>query len=175
MFPFKVHTQVRLGPPRHCRDGVEIGQGKRGNRPARPSAHDVSHKARGRLGPRSEDRESRVSVRWGRRFPRTAIPDPLACVMTRIDFYSNAEPKLQVACRLVAKIIQQGLRVFVYAPDENTARAFDKLLWTYQAIGFVAHCMARDAATFPTGNGGPARFDRERIAGAGAKAQAKHP
>src|SRR5437763_9819093 len=68
MFPFKVHTQVRLGPPRHCRDGVEIGQGKRGNRPARPSAHDVSHKARGRLGRRSEDPGSRVSVRWGRRY-----------------------------------------------------------------------------------------------------------
>jgi len=65
--------------------------------------------------------------------------------MTRIDFYSNAEPKLQVACRLVAKVIQQRLHVFVCAPDENTARAFDELLWTYQAIGFVPHCMVRDA------------------------------
>jgi len=54
--------------------------------------------------------------------------------MTRIDFYSNAEPKLQVACRLVAKVIQQRLCVVVYAPDENTARGFDRLLWTYQAI-----------------------------------------
>ena len=54
--------------------------------------------------------------------------------MTRIDFYSNAEPKLQVACRLVARIVQQGLRVFVYAPDENTARTFDNLLRTYQAV-----------------------------------------
>jgi DNA polymerase-3 subunit chi len=70
--------------------------------------------------------------------------------MTRIDFYSNAEPKLQVACRLVAKIIQQQLRVFVCAPDENTARAFDKLLWTYQAIGFVPHCMAHDAVSSET-------------------------
>ncbi len=70
--------------------------------------------------------------------------------MTRIDFYSNAEPKLQVACRLVAKIIQQQLRVFVCAPDENTARTFDKLLWTYQAIGFVPHCMAHDALSSET-------------------------
>ena len=70
--------------------------------------------------------------------------------MTRIDFYSNAEPKLQVACRLVAKIIQQQLRVFVSAPDENTARAFVKLLWTYQAIGFVPHCMAHDALSSET-------------------------
>jgi DNA polymerase III subunit chi len=62
--------------------------------------------------------------------------------MTRIDFYSNAEPKLQVACRLVAKVVQQRFCVVVYAPDENTARGFDKLLWTYQAIGFVPHCVA---------------------------------
>ena len=65
--------------------------------------------------------------------------------MTRIDFYSNAEPKLQVACRLVAGFVQRQLRVVVYAPDENTARGFDKLLGTYQAIGFVPHCMAHDA------------------------------
>jgi DNA polymerase-3 subunit chi len=70
--------------------------------------------------------------------------------MTRIDFYSNAEPKLQVACRLVAKIVQQGLRVFVYAPDENTARAFDELLRTYQAAGFVSRCTAHHAPSAET-------------------------
>ena len=70
--------------------------------------------------------------------------------MTRIDFYSNAEPKLQVACRLVAKIVQQGLRVFVYAPDENTARAFDELLRTYQAAGFVSRCAAHHAPSAET-------------------------
>jgi DNA polymerase-3 subunit chi len=70
--------------------------------------------------------------------------------MTRIDFYSNAEPKLQVACRLVAEAIQQQSRVVVYVPDENTARAFDKLLWTHQAIGFVPHCMAHRALSSET-------------------------
>src|SRR5580765_4120347 len=70
--------------------------------------------------------------------------------MTRIDFYSNAEPKLQVACQLVAKALKQQSRVVVYAPDENTARAFDKLLWTYQAIGFVPHCMAHHALSSET-------------------------
>src|SRR5260370_27526286 len=53
--------------------------------------------------------------------------------MTRIDFYSNAEPKLQVACQLVAEAVQQQSRVVVYAPDDNTARAFDKLLWAHRA------------------------------------------
>jgi len=65
--------------------------------------------------------------------------------MTRIDFYSNAEPKLRVACQLVAKAIKHQSRVVVYAPDENTARAFDKLIRAYQAIGFVPHSMAHHA------------------------------
>jgi len=70
--------------------------------------------------------------------------------MTRIDFYSNAEPKLQIACQLAAKAVRQQLRVVVYAPDQSTARGFDKLLWTYQAIGFVPHCLADDALSSET-------------------------
>ena len=65
--------------------------------------------------------------------------------MTRIDFYTNAEPKLQVACRLTAKAVQQRMRVVIYTPDENTARGIDKLLWTFQATGFIPHCMASHA------------------------------
>jgi len=70
--------------------------------------------------------------------------------MTRVDFYSHAEPKLQVACQLVAKAIQQRLRVVVFAPDEDAARSFDKLLWTYQAVGFVPHCMTHHALAAET-------------------------
>jgi DNA polymerase-3 subunit chi len=64
--------------------------------------------------------------------------------MTRIDFYSNAEPKLHIACQLVAKAFREQVPVVIYAPDPGTARDFDKLLWTYQAIGFVPHCLAGD-------------------------------
>jgi DNA polymerase III subunit chi len=70
--------------------------------------------------------------------------------MTRIDFYSSAEPKLQIACQLVAKAVREQLQVVVYSPDQNTARSFDKLLWTYQAIGFVPHCLASDALSSET-------------------------
>jgi DNA polymerase-3 subunit chi len=70
--------------------------------------------------------------------------------MTRVDFYSSAEPRLQVACQLVAKATRQQLRVVVYAPDENTARAFDELLSTYQATGFVPHRMAHHALASET-------------------------
>ena len=70
--------------------------------------------------------------------------------MTRIDFYSNANSKLQLACQLVAKAFKERMPVVVYAPDQNTARSFDRLLWTYQAIGFVPHCLASDALSSET-------------------------
>jgi DNA polymerase-3 subunit chi len=63
--------------------------------------------------------------------------------MTRIDFYFEAEDKLQVACRLSAKAAQQQLRVLIYTADEALAQRIDKLLWTWQATGFLPHCMTR--------------------------------
>ena len=64
--------------------------------------------------------------------------------MTRIDFYYDAEDRLQVACRLSAKALQQRLRVLIYAPDGEVARTIDRMLWTTPPIGFVPHCMAHD-------------------------------
>ncbi len=63
--------------------------------------------------------------------------------MTRIDFYFEAADKLQVACRLSAKAAQQKLRVLIYAPDEAGAQRIDKMLWPWQATGFLPHCMTR--------------------------------
>jgi DNA polymerase III subunit chi len=65
--------------------------------------------------------------------------------MTRVEFYSNAESRFQVGCQLVAKAFQQRLRVVIYAPDEDAARGIDKQLWTFQATGFIPHCMAYHA------------------------------
>ncbi len=70
--------------------------------------------------------------------------------MTRVEFYSNAESKLQAACQLVAEALQQQSRVLIYAPDEATAHSIDKLLWTFQATGFVPHCMAFHALAAET-------------------------
>jgi len=64
--------------------------------------------------------------------------------VTRIDFYHGAEDRLQVACRLAAKAMRQRLRVLVYAPDGDTARTIDRMLWTTPPIGFVPHCMVHD-------------------------------
>ena len=64
--------------------------------------------------------------------------------MTSIDFYFNAEDRLQVACRLAAKAASQNTRMVIYAPDGDTASRLDKLLWTWQATGFVPHCALHD-------------------------------
>ena len=62
--------------------------------------------------------------------------------MTSIDFYFNAEDRLQVACRLAGKALKQGSRLLIYAPDTQLASRVDTMLWTWPAIGFVPHCMA---------------------------------
>jgi len=60
--------------------------------------------------------------------------------MTSIDFYFNAQDRLQVACRLAGKAMKQNQRVLIYAPDSELAARIDKMLWTWPAIGFVPHC-----------------------------------
>ena len=64
--------------------------------------------------------------------------------MTSIDFYFNAEDRLQVACRLAAKAASQNTRMVIYAPDGDTASRLDRLLWTWQALAFVPHCAPHD-------------------------------
>jgi DNA polymerase III subunit chi len=63
--------------------------------------------------------------------------------MTSIDFYFNADDRLQVACRLAAKALKQGSRMLIYAPDADIAGRLDTLLWTWPATGFVPHCRAQ--------------------------------
>ena len=60
--------------------------------------------------------------------------------MTSIDFYFNADDRLQVACRLAGKAMKQGQRLLIYAPQAETAARLDKMLWTWPATGFVPHC-----------------------------------
>lgn len=60
--------------------------------------------------------------------------------MTNIDFYFNAEDRLQVACRLAGKAMKQNQRVLIYAPQAELAARIDKMLWTWPATGFVPHC-----------------------------------
>jgi DNA polymerase-3 subunit chi len=64
--------------------------------------------------------------------------------VTSIDFYFNADDRLQVACRLAGKAVAKKQRLLIYAPDGDTAGKIDRMLWTWPAIGFVPHCAAHD-------------------------------
>ncbi|WP_374243224.1 DNA polymerase III subunit chi [Zoogloea sp.] len=62
--------------------------------------------------------------------------------MTDVRFYHNAPDRLRVACVLTAKAFGGGRRVSVFAPDGNTARHFDQMLWSFQPLAFVPHVAA---------------------------------
>ncbi len=64
--------------------------------------------------------------------------------MTTIDFYFNAGDRLEVACRLAAKALQQKKRMLIYAPQPEVAQRIDRMLWTAQAVSFLPHCAAGD-------------------------------
>ena len=64
--------------------------------------------------------------------------------MTSIDFYFNAEDKLQVACRLAGKALAQKKRLLIYAPEPETAQRLDRMLWTWPPTGYVPHCQVHD-------------------------------
>ena len=64
--------------------------------------------------------------------------------MTEIDFYSGGGDRLHTACRLAAKVVQQGLKLMIYIPDIAEAERLDKLLWTFSSTDFIPHCRAED-------------------------------
>jgi DNA polymerase-3 subunit chi len=64
--------------------------------------------------------------------------------LTSIDFYFNAGDRLEVACRLAGKALQQKKRMLIFAPQPELAQRIDRLLWTQQAVSFIPHCPAHD-------------------------------
>jgi DNA polymerase-3 subunit chi len=64
--------------------------------------------------------------------------------VTRIDFYVDVNDRLTFACRLVAKALQQSVKVLIFAPAAQTAEAVDRMLWVTPPTGFFPHCMSHD-------------------------------
>lgn len=64
--------------------------------------------------------------------------------MTRIDFYHNAESRLETAARIVRKAYRQGVPALVYAPEPALAHEIDQLLWTMTPGDFLPHCASGD-------------------------------
>jgi len=73
----------------------------------------------------------------------TDSPDTSNERAARIDFYTLSErypgDRFQFACRLIAKVRGQGLRVVVHCPRVDEARAFDRLLWSFDLGSFIPH------------------------------------
>ena len=71
--------------------------------------------------------------------------------MTKVDFYTGAADKLETACLLSHKAMQNGLRVLVHSPDQATTEQLDQMLWQYPAAAFIPHCLSNDehAADIP--------------------------
>lgn len=64
--------------------------------------------------------------------------------MTRIDFYFNADSRLQFACKIVAKALRQKLRVAIFSKDDVVSRTLDKLMWSSPPTVFTPHCTESD-------------------------------
>ncbi len=69
--------------------------------------------------------------------------------MTRVDFYllgAGHDDRGPMACRLTEKIWRLGHRVYLHAPDADSARELDDLLWVFSQGSFVPHGLHADDA-----------------------------
>ena len=64
--------------------------------------------------------------------------------LTSIDFYFNADDRLAVACRLAVKAYAHRKKLLIFAPQRDLASRVDRMLWTWQQLSFIPHCMADD-------------------------------
>ena len=65
--------------------------------------------------------------------------------MTGVEFHFNAPDKLGYACRLLRKAALKGARVAVTG-EPALLRELDTILWTFDPLEFVPHCMANAPA-----------------------------
>jgi DNA polymerase-3 subunit chi len=65
----------------------------------------------------------------------------------RVDFYvlnsQSAQQRCGFACRLTAKAYLQDLSIVVWSADEDGAKLYDELLWTFDDRSFVPHRLTR--------------------------------
>lgn len=59
--------------------------------------------------------------------------------MTRIDFYSNVQNKLDVVRKLILKARQSDQCVLVRTSDDRVAQELETYLWTAPALSFLPH------------------------------------
>jgi len=63
--------------------------------------------------------------------------------MPDIRFYHlERQPLVEALPRLMAKVMEAGLRAVIKCPDEDTLRVLDKALWDFDPHAFLAHDVA---------------------------------
>lgn len=66
--------------------------------------------------------------------------------MTSIDFHVWPEETRRQhdvrVCELVERAWQSGREIYIHCLDEDMARGFDELLWTFHDTSFVPHALA---------------------------------
>lgn len=85
--------------------------------------------------------------------------------MTKVDFYTGSDDKLRTACQLSHKAMQNGLRVLLHVPDDETANKLDGLLWHFPATAFLPHCRSHeaDATNMPVVIGNDETFPHSQL------------
>ena len=63
--------------------------------------------------------------------------------MAKVDFYvipqASENEAHFFACRLIEKIYNQGLKVYIHTDSKSAAQALDDLLWSFRPESFVPH------------------------------------
>ena len=74
--------------------------------------------------------------------------------MPQVSFYiieaqdeGSASPSLDLACELAARCFRNKQRVLVWCNDQQSAEAFDELLWQLPVQGFVPHNLSGEGPT----------------------------
>ena len=66
--------------------------------------------------------------------------------MTKVDFYTGVNDKLQTACLLSHKAMQKGLRVLLHTPAAAMSTQLDLMLWQHPPTAFIPHCQSDEEA-----------------------------
>ena len=59
----------------------------------------------------------------------------------RVQFYHNTPDPLALACELVGRAYGSGRKVVVRMPDDASAQALDRMLWTLDRLTFIPHVL----------------------------------
>jgi DNA polymerase-3 subunit chi len=64
--------------------------------------------------------------------------------MTRVDFHSQVQDKINYSCRLIRKARVANCQILILSEDAEQANALDQALWHFSPVDFLPHVMLSD-------------------------------